>query len=93
MTDISPADVRAFLLHSLSGELSALGFTPDDVDDDFDLLVQGVLDSLGLLELVVAIDERFGIETDFENIDAEQLGVVGPFSRYIAEQGRAGPAS
>jgi acyl carrier protein len=93
MSDISAADVRAFLLHRLSGELSALGFAPDDVDDDFDLLVHGVLDSLGLLELVVAIDERFEIETDFESIDAEQLGVVGPFSRYIAEQGRAGSAS
>lgn len=92
MTNVSAADVRAFVLHRLSVELSAIGITPDDVDDDFDLLVEGVLDSLGLLELTVAIDEHFGLETDFEKIDAEQFGVVGPFSSYIAEQGRAGLA-
>ena len=88
MTAVSPSDVRTFLLQRLSGELSALGLAPDDVEDDFDLLLNGVLDSLGLLELVADIDARFGFQTDFEDIEVEQLGVVGPFSRYIAEHGR-----
>ena len=84
MTAVSPADLRAFVLQRVSAELGAVGLAGDEVPDDFDLLAEGVVDSLGLIELVGAIEERFGLRVDFEAIAVEDMTVLGPLCRYIA---------
>ncbi len=86
MTAVSAHEVRKFVLEHVASELDAIGLSAQDVPDDFDLLFQGALDSLGLLELVAAIEERFGVPLDFHDLDIADLGVVGPFTRYIAER-------
>ena len=83
---VSVADVRGFVLGQVTGPLRAVGLNADDVSDDLDLLVTGVLDSLGLIELVTSINERFDVEIDFLGLAVEDLGVIGPFCRYVAEQ-------
>ena len=88
MTDASAGEIRTFILDHVSGELEAIGLSPGEVPDDFDLLFQGAIDSLGLMELVAAIEDRFEIELDFEALDVDDLAVVGPFSRFIAETAR-----
>ena len=88
MSHVSAEDVRAFVLGRVSEQLSALGVVASEIPDDFDLLTEGVIDSLGLLEMIVAIEEHYGIETDFSDIDADDLTIVGPFCRYIAERGQ-----
>lgn len=93
MTDripgLAPDGVRGFLLAEVADQLAALGMSPEEVPDDFDLLAQGALDSLGLVELIAAVEDRYGVELDFEDLDPESLGVVGPFCRYIEERVRA----
>jgi acetyltransferase-like isoleucine patch superfamily enzyme/acyl carrier protein len=70
------------LAHIAEG-LDGKGLSADDVPDDFDLLAEGVVDSFGLVELINALEARFGIELDFENMDADELSLVGPFSRFV----------
>lgn len=84
MTTPSIAEVRAFILERVSDQLDAIGMRVDEVPDDFDLLFQGAIDSLGLLQLIAEIEERFDMELDFEHLDLADLAVIGPFSRYIA---------
>lgn len=84
---VTAADpVRSFLVRHLADRLSAVGVDPASVPDDMDLVAEGVLDSLGLIELLGALEGRFGVELDLEGLDSDSLGVVGPFSHYIAEQ-------
>ena len=50
------------------------GENPDNVTDDLPLISSGILDSIATLQLVLFIEERFGItleahETDKENMD------------------------
>lgn len=85
MNVITAEQVRGFLLDHFSERLSAAGYVPQEVPDDFDLLTKGIIDSFGVMELVVALEERFGVEVDFENLAAEDLTVIGPFARYVAE--------
>jgi acyl carrier protein len=85
MKDVTPSDVRRFLLVKYSGTIEALGLSPADLPDDFDLLLNGVIDSFGILEMVSAIEEEFEIELDLEALDAEQITVLGPLSRFIAD--------
>lgn len=83
-------EVRVLVLSELAEPLEALGLSPDQVPDDFDLLLGGAIDSLGLLELITAVEERFGIEVDFEGLGADELTVLGPFCRYVESAAQRG---
>ncbi len=90
MTTPSVAEVRAFILARVSDQLDAIGMGVEEVPDDFDLLFKGAIDSLGLLQLVADIEERFDMELDFERLDMGDMAVLGPFSRYIADLATSG---
>jgi acyl carrier protein len=81
---LSPAQVRDFVVANLAEPLREGGWNPAEVGDDFDLLQSGVIDSLGVLELIVDVSEHFELDLDFEDLDPEGLTIVGPFSRYVA---------
>ena len=57
-----------------------------EVPDEFDLRAEGVVDSLGFIELVSEIEARLGCQIDFDGLDSELLTRVGPLARYIAER-------
>ncbi|HXO04974.1 MAG TPA: acyl carrier protein [Candidatus Sulfotelmatobacter sp.] len=87
MSAVSPADVRVFLKDFIQRRLAAQGQDPlSDLSDDCDLLLSGVIDSLGLLELVTAVNEHYGREIDFEDLDPDQMTIVGPFCDFVAER-------
>ena len=87
---LSDDEVRLFVLDQVADSLAAVGLSASAVPDDFDLLTSGVIDSLGLLELVAAIEERFGLQLDLQGLAVDDLGVVGPFTRYIAARVSSG---
>lgn len=87
MNRISADQVRSFVLSQLEESLVSKKLAPRDLPHDFDLLAQGVIDSFGLVELIAAVEEEFGIEVDFEDLDVEDLTVIGPLSQYIAAKG------
>ena len=57
-----------------------------DLPDEFDLRAEGVVDSLGFIELVTEIETRLGCQIDFEGLEPELLTRLGPLARYIAER-------
>ena len=85
MRQFTHQDVREFLLTKYGEPIKGLGYDPDAVSDDFDFLLNGVIDSFGIVEMIGAIEEEFGIQLDMENLDAEQLTVLGSLSHYVAE--------
>lgn len=89
MKKVSVEEVRTFVLAKLQTRLAANGLTPQAVPDDFDLLVEGVVDSMGLIELITAVEQNFEVRIDFEDLDPEDLTVIGPFCRYIELKSRA----
>lgn len=87
MRVITPEDARMFLEQHLSRKLGANGRSKlEGLSDDCDLLLSGMIDSIGLLELVGAIQEFAGREIDFEALDPEQMTIVGPLCKFISEQ-------
>ena len=61
-----------------------------DVDEDLDLFATGLLDSLGLLELVSAIEQRFGVAIDFADLDLDQFSRISDFAALVTRPTRAG---
>ena len=87
MKEVTPSNVRQFLLAKYFESVQARGLRPADLPDDFDFLLSGVIDSFGILEMISAIEEEFQIELDLAALDAEQITILGSLSRYVAEQG------
>lgn len=86
MTAASTKDVRMFLESYLTQKLREQGREmPVDLPDDCDLLLSGIIDSVGLLELISAVQKYCDREIDFEGLEPESMTVLGPLCRYISE--------
>jgi len=90
MRHVSAAEVRAVILDHVAPYLEARGLKPEQVADDFDLLTEGIIDSMGILALIAMIESHFEIKVDMEDLDPEHLTVVGPLSRYFEQKSRPG---
>lgn len=82
--EITPDTVREFLLRRYSDSIEAMELDATQVPDDFDLLLTGVIDSFGILEMISGIEAELQIRLDLALLDAEDITKIGPLSRYIA---------
>lgn len=90
MSHFSNEDIRVFILEFVRDALEAKGLTPIDVSNDFDLLLEGAIDSFGFIELFVAIEDQFGIEVDVTEVSVDVLTTLGPLAQHIASLGSSG---
>ncbi|MGE5831190.1 MAG: phosphopantetheine-binding protein [Micromonosporaceae bacterium] len=63
------------------------GMATDDLDTDYDLLANGVIDSLGLLKLVAWVRDRFDVPVDDLDIAPENFRSVRAIRAFV-EAGR-----
>ena len=75
--------VREEILERVVEQLAAKGLTPSDVPASFDLLLEGVIDSFGVVELITLLEQRFAVEFDFDELSADDLTKVGPLAEYV----------
>ena len=54
--------------------------------DDLDLRRDGLVDSLGFVQLLTALETRLGHPIDLSDLDPDQLTKVGPLARHIARR-------
>jgi acyl carrier protein len=85
MKEVTPDNVREFLLTRYSEPMTAMQLDLAELPDDFDLLLSGIIDSFGILEMISAIEQGFQIQLDLALLDAEDITRIGPLARYIAE--------
>jgi acyl carrier protein len=60
-----------------------LAIRPDDIDED--LIESGLLDSLGLVELLHAIEQDFTLELPLDDLDVGRLRSVRSIALYVTE--------
>lgn len=89
MSAVDALRVRDAVLDRVEPALRERGLERGDVPDDFDLLAEGIVDSFGLLELIESLEESLGVTLDFEDVDADELTVLGTFTRHVEAQARA----
>ena len=85
MSLINVEEIRTYILKYLSESFTAKDLDGVQIDDDFDFLEAGVIDSIGVIEMIAAIEKHFQITVDFEEMDPEEFTILGCFCRYIAE--------
>jgi acyl carrier protein len=54
--------------------------------DDASLLEQGVIDSMGVVELVEFLQGTFGIHVEDDEITEDNLGTIRAIARYVLQK-------
>ena len=80
MSSFNPAELKADALEWLREEL-------DDAEGlvriETDLIEEGVIDSVGLIELVEFIEERSGLQIDLEEVAEDQLSSIEGLCEHL----------
>jgi len=84
MIPCTPDAIKSFLLRLYADQLSSQSLPPSAIPDSSDLLVEGIIDSLGVLEMISQIETEFNVTFDLEGLAVEDLTVLGPLCEYIA---------
>jgi acyl carrier protein len=59
-----------------------------ELGDDDRLLERGVVDSMGVAEMVTFIEDEFGIKTSDEDISEANLGSLSAIGRFVCQKRR-----
>jgi acyl carrier protein len=81
--------VREAILDRVAEGLAAKGLTPSEVPPSFDLLLEGVIDSFGVVEMIVMLEERFAVEFDLDDLPADDLTNVDALAAYVERKATA----
>jgi acyl carrier protein len=85
MTDLKPA-VKEMIIQRLKLE----GMTPADIDDQAPLFGDGLgLDSIDALELVLGVEQTFGVKIEDEAAGMKAFRNVDSLAAFIHEHKRA----
>jgi acyl carrier protein len=52
--------------------------------DDDALIGRGIVDSLGVMELITFVEETFAVHVADEDVTEEHLGSISAIARYVA---------
>ena len=83
MTDYE-RDVRDFIAENFI-------LDDDDLPGDASLTREGVLDSMGVLELIMFIEERYGLKVPDEDTVPENFDTIDRIVAYLRAQREAAP--
>ena len=59
------------------------------LDDTHSLLGSGIIDSMGVMEVIAFIESEFGVEIDDEDVTEDNLGSIRAISRYVVARAEA----
>lgn len=84
--------IRGNLKRLIVESLNLEGLTPDSIADDAPLFGQGLgLDSVDALELVVALEQEYGISIESHEVDKTVFTSVASLGEFVART-LAGPS-
>jgi acyl carrier protein len=61
--------------------------------DDDSLLANGVIDSLGVMEIVGFIEERWSLAIEPDDVTEQNFGSLGAIANYVSARGGASSAA
>lgn len=75
-TENVSAGIRGWLQENVTGSR--------DIADDYPLIENGVLTSLQTVEMVMFLEDTFGITVEDEELDEENFGSIGAITALVA---------
>ncbi len=79
-------DAAAMTVEQRIGQLFVTRLDLEAPSDDADLFEQGVLDSLAFVQLLVGLEEEFGIRLTLEEIEVDSFRSIGQIAAFVTER-------
>jgi acyl carrier protein len=76
--DETTQKIKQFIVDEFMPDVSV-----DELDSDFDLLTGGVVDSLGLLQVVAWLETEFDVTVDESQLGPESFRTVDAIKTYV----------
>jgi acyl carrier protein len=76
--DETTQKIKQFIVDEFMPDVSV-----DELDSDFDLLTGGVVDSLGLLQVVAWLETEFDVTVDESELGPESFRTVDAIKDYV----------
>lgn len=73
--------IRQFISNDLKSDTPA-----DTITDDYPLIENSVIDSLGIFEMVRFIESEFGVEVDDEDLLLDNFATIADITRLVADK-------
>lgn len=72
----------------IRSHLTERGLTqvPGPITDDYPLLEQGGLDSLGVFQLITHLEEQYGIQVNDDEAVPDNFGSISAISRFVTRK-------
>ena len=83
MSLYNDGEVRQYLTDRYAAELQARGLRPDQISDDVDLLNEGIIDSMGSMELVAFVESAFGIKVEMSEVVVKNFDSVRQLANFV----------
>ena len=84
-------EISDFILDLIGEKLAIFYISRGEVDDDFDLVKSGLLDSMSFIDLLAEIEEKFKLEINYEQaVDNEAFTSFGGLIKLIMDTKNAG---
>ncbi len=77
-TDNAAAEIRTWLQENVTGDR--------EIPDDYPLIESGVLTSLQTVELVMFMEDKFGISVEDEELDEENFESIKSIAGLVASK-------
>ena len=74
-------DVKTFLSGYFAKKMASKGIR--ELEDGLNLIECGLIDSFGLMDLILSAEKKFGLELDMSTVDLEEFTTVSGFSKTI----------
>lgn len=82
-----PQNLREHLLGLLHPALMTAGIQPEELDDSFNLVESGLLDSIAFLNLITKLEQILGVQLALFDVDPERLTSLGGLLELLEDSG------
>ena len=82
------SSIRIKILERLASRLDLFAIKPTEINDKFDLVKSGLVNSMEFVELVAGLEEDLGIQIDYEKALSEEdfttmRGIIRNFEKQL----------
>ena len=80
------ADDLKLQLKKMIAERLFLNVTPEDIEDGENLMDEYNIDSVNLFEIIVGLEDQFGIALEEEDFNVETFSTIGNIAAFVEQK-------
>jgi len=80
-------DMREMVFGILESRFKTAGVqSHKEIDDTYDMVEAGIIDSLGFVNLIVELESRLGVSVDIMDLPTDEVSNFSAMCRFLHEQ-------